>query len=24
VLARAVQWDCEDRVVVDGERTVVF
>jgi formyltetrahydrofolate deformylase len=24
VLARAVQWHCEDRVVVDGERTVVF
>ena len=24
VLARAVQWHCEDRVVRDGERTVVF
>ena len=24
VLARAVQWHCEDRVVVDGQRTVVF
>jgi len=24
VLSRAVQWHCEDRVVVDGERTVVF
>ncbi len=24
VLARAVQWHCEDRVVIDGERTVVF
>jgi formyltetrahydrofolate deformylase len=24
VLARAVQWHCEDRVVVDGSRTVVF
>jgi formyltetrahydrofolate deformylase len=24
VLARAVQWHCEDRIVVDGERTVVF
>ena len=24
VLARAVQWHCEDRVLRDGERTVVF
>ena len=24
VLARAVQWHCEDRVVRYGERTVVF
>jgi formyltetrahydrofolate deformylase len=24
VLSRAVQWHCEDRVVRDGERTVVF
>jgi len=24
VLARAVQWHCEDRVVRDGDRTVVF
>ncbi|MDX6688717.1 MAG: formyltetrahydrofolate deformylase [Solirubrobacteraceae bacterium] len=24
VLSRAVQWHCEDRVLVDGERTVVF
>ncbi len=24
VLARAVQWHCEDRIVRDGERTVVF
>ena len=24
VLARAVQWHCEDRVVRDGERTIVF
>jgi formyltetrahydrofolate deformylase len=24
VLSRAVQWHCEDRVVIDGERTVVF
>ena len=24
VLARAVQWHCEDRVVRDGQRTVVF
>jgi formyltetrahydrofolate deformylase len=24
VLARAVQWHCEDRIVIDGERTVVF
>ena len=24
VLARAVQWHCEDRVVRDGDRTIVF
>jgi formyltetrahydrofolate deformylase len=24
VLSRAVQWHCEDRVVRDGERTIVF
>jgi formyltetrahydrofolate deformylase len=24
VLARAVQWHCEDRIVRDGDRTVVF
>jgi formyltetrahydrofolate deformylase len=24
VLSRAVQWHCEDRVVRDGDRTVVF
>ena len=24
VLARAVQWHCEDRILRDGERTVVF
>jgi formyltetrahydrofolate deformylase len=24
VLSRAVQWHCEDRVVRDGDRTIVF
>jgi formyltetrahydrofolate deformylase len=24
VLARAVQWHLEDRVIVDGNRTIVF